>query len=130
MLISLTAFSNPNVVITGMVSDEKGNPIPLATVIIKGENKGTLADSAGKFSITTKPNNVLIFYSANTMVKEVAVGTNKVINVTLLVNKQKTAVEVIASSLSQIPKVEAMKKKLKKVTSFLKQAGQLLEASK
>jgi hypothetical protein len=130
MLLSLSSFEAPYVLVTGLITDEKGNPVPLATVIVKGKNKGVLADSAGKFSINIEPDNMLIFYSANTVVKEVTVGNNHVINVTLPLNKQKTTGDVIMSGLSQIPKVEAVRKKLSKVASFLKQAGQMLEASK
>jgi hypothetical protein len=130
MLLSMNSFSSSPALITGLVTDEKGNPVPLATIIIKGKNKGMLADSMGKFSINIEPRNVLVFYSANTIVKEVTVGTDHVINVSIPLSRQKTSGEVILSSLSKIPKAQAVRKKLSKVASFLKQAGQLLEASK
>ncbi|QEC68658.1 DUF3520 domain-containing protein [Panacibacter ginsenosidivorans] len=42
----------PSKVITGVVTDEKGNPIAGASVIIKGTKNGTATDSKGAFSIT------------------------------------------------------------------------------
>jgi hypothetical protein len=38
--------------IMGRVTDEKGEPIPAATVILKGTRTGTLANAAGEFTIT------------------------------------------------------------------------------
>ncbi|MFC4870966.1 SusC/RagA family TonB-linked outer membrane protein [Negadavirga shengliensis] len=40
-----------NIDISGTVSDENGNPIPGATVIVEGTNVGTVTDIDGKFSL-------------------------------------------------------------------------------
>src|SRR6476646_3926442 len=44
---------------TGQVKDEKGNPVPYATVKVKGSSAGVAADQNGNFSITAKPGDVL-----------------------------------------------------------------------
>src|ERR1700722_14868395 len=38
--------------VTGKVSDEKGNPVSGATVIVKGAKNGTATDTAGNFSLS------------------------------------------------------------------------------
>jgi hypothetical protein len=41
--------------ITGIVSDDKGKPLPYASISIKGTNKGTTSNSTGKYSIILTP---------------------------------------------------------------------------
>lgn len=41
--------------ISGLITDEKGNPLPYASVSIKGSNKGTNANSSGKYSFALSP---------------------------------------------------------------------------
>ena len=41
--------------ISGIVTGDKGNPLPYASVSIKGTSKGTVANSSGKYSITLSP---------------------------------------------------------------------------
>jgi hypothetical protein len=44
------------ILITGKVIDHRGNPVPYATVIIKGTKKAVAADSTGMFSINPATN--------------------------------------------------------------------------
>lgn len=55
--LSLTVFAQK---ITGVVLDEKGQPLPSATVQIEGTTKGTLADLDGKFQLEANENDVLM----------------------------------------------------------------------
>lgn len=41
--------------ISGVITDEKGNALPYASVSIKGTTKGTNSNSSGRFSITLSP---------------------------------------------------------------------------
>lgn len=45
--------------ITGKVFDEKGNPIPGATIVIHGTTQGVASDNEGKFSISVRPDDIL-----------------------------------------------------------------------
>ncbi|NCI47270.1 SusC/RagA family TonB-linked outer membrane protein [Sediminibacterium soli] len=45
--------------VTGKVTDEKGEPVPFASVVIKGKGKGTSADAAGSFSIKAQNGDVI-----------------------------------------------------------------------
>ena len=45
--------------ITGVITDEKGNPLPGASIRVKGKNKAVAADSHGAFVLTAQPDDQL-----------------------------------------------------------------------
>ena len=45
--------------VTGKVTDQQGQPVPFATVKVKGSNQGTSADADGSFTIKAKAGDVL-----------------------------------------------------------------------
>jgi TonB-linked SusC/RagA family outer membrane protein len=49
--------------ISGKVNDNSGNPIPGATVIVKGSTKGSITDANGNYSLTNVPPNAVIVFS-------------------------------------------------------------------
>ena len=51
------------IVVTGNVTDDKGNSMPGVTIIIKGTNKGTVTDANGKYSITVDDSNSTLVFS-------------------------------------------------------------------
>src|SRR5437667_5391310 len=84
MLLSALAFGQSRTV-TGQVKNEKGDPVPFATVKIKGTKKGTVADDRGLFIIEVpKTGNAgLVISSQGFENKEVAVGTSNFIEISL-----------------------------------------------
>jgi TonB-linked SusC/RagA family outer membrane protein len=46
--------------ITGKVTDDKGQPLAGASILVKGSGKGTKTDANGSFSINAEPNSTLI----------------------------------------------------------------------
>jgi TonB-linked SusC/RagA family outer membrane protein len=78
MLFHALAYAQ-NRTVTGKVRDEKGEPIPFATVTIKGTKTGTSADVNGNFSINVKDGSTLVVSSTGFQNREVAVqGQNQV----------------------------------------------------
>ncbi|MFA4871089.1 MAG: TonB-dependent receptor [Pedobacter sp.] len=69
--------------ITGTVKDEKNQPIPGTSVIIKGTKTGVQTDVDGKFTINAQPGQVLVFSSIGSESKEWTVGSAKVANIIL-----------------------------------------------
>ena len=47
--------------VTGVVTDEAGNPMPGVTILVKGTNTGTVADIDGKYSINAAIGSTLEF---------------------------------------------------------------------
>lgn len=75
MLSSILAFSQTRVV-TGTVTDDQGNPVPFATVRVRGANTGTSADATGSYSIRAKQGDVLIVSATGHQTNEITVGTS------------------------------------------------------
>src|SRR5258706_11633958 len=70
--------------ITGKVTDDKGNPIPNTSVIVKGTNTGTVSKPDGRYSLTVPKNaTALIFSSVGMATQEVRLGTQTEIDVSL-----------------------------------------------
>ena len=69
--------------ISGTVIDNSGQPIPGASVIVKGTTTGTSTDFDGKFTINASPANVLLMSYIGYATREITVGSQKTISVTL-----------------------------------------------
>lgn len=81
--IPLHSFSQSKT-ITGKVTDDSGAAVPMVTVHEKGTNNTVTANAGGEYSIQVKGKNpVLVFTSVNFQPKEIAVGKQSVIDVTL-----------------------------------------------
>jgi TonB-linked SusC/RagA family outer membrane protein len=78
MLFCALAYGQARTV-SGTVRDEKGNPIPFATVTVKGTKSGTSADANGNFSIKVQGGNALVVSSTGFQSREISVqGQNNV----------------------------------------------------
>jgi TonB-dependent starch-binding outer membrane protein SusC len=70
--------------ISGTVTDDTGGPLPGVNVIEKGTSNGTSTDADGKYSLNvTDVNSVLVFTFIGFVTKEVPVGSETVVNVSL-----------------------------------------------
>ena len=69
--------------VKGKVSDETGNPLPGASIIIKGLTNGVSTDFDGNFAIKTSIGETLLISFIGYFTKEVKVGSQSTINVTL-----------------------------------------------
>ncbi|RZM28989.1 MAG: TonB-dependent receptor [Pedobacter sp.] len=69
--------------ITGTVKDEKNQPIPGASVMIKGTKNGVQTDVDGRFRINAQPGQVLVFSSIGSETKEWTVTSSAVANIVL-----------------------------------------------
>lgn len=83
-LVSAVAFAQGRKV-TGIVSSgEDGEPIPGATVLVKGTSVGAATDIDGKYSLTIPENGtVLVFSFIGMSTQELPVGGRTVIDVVL-----------------------------------------------
>ena len=98
------AIMMPNLIfaqskITGLVSAAKGNEIIAGvSVTVKGTSQGTLTDASGKYSISALSNSTLVFSFIGFVKKEVSIGSQSVINVSL--SEETTALdEVVVTAL-------------------------------
>ncbi|SDE47894.1 TonB-linked outer membrane protein, SusC/RagA family [Mucilaginibacter pineti] len=82
LLMCTAAFAQGNK-ITGVVSDEKGLPLPGVSVLLKGTQNGTVTDVNGKFNINATATQTLVFTFLGYTPKEVLVGDQTTINISM-----------------------------------------------
>lgn len=97
MLISALAFGQ-NRTISGTVTDEKGDPLPGASVRIKSTRTGVAADNNGQFRIQAKTGDVLVVSGAGLKETEATIGAGNTI--TIAVTREViSGTEVVVTSL-------------------------------
>ncbi|MDD4108764.1 MAG: SusC/RagA family TonB-linked outer membrane protein, partial [Prolixibacteraceae bacterium] len=70
--------------VSGKVTDERNQPLPGVTVIIKGTTQGTVTDIDGVYSISNVPAQAtLVFSFVGMRTQEITVGNQTTINITL-----------------------------------------------
>ena len=70
-------------VVTGSVKDDTGQFLPGVSVVVKGTTNGTVTDADGKFSLSVGKNVTLVFSFVGLESKEVAVGNQSKIDISL-----------------------------------------------
>src|ERR1700743_497401 len=102
ILIQLLCYqlSSAQSLVTGVVKDDNGTTIPSVTIQVKGTNVLTSADVNGAFSISAKSTDVLQFRFVGYQTKEVLVGNQTKLNVTLQ-SETKDLNEVIVTGYSK-----------------------------
>jgi TonB-linked SusC/RagA family outer membrane protein len=70
--------------ITGkVISDDDKTPLAGVSVVIKGKTGGTSTDINGNFSLSASTGDVLVFTSVGSLMQEMTVGSDGIINVSL-----------------------------------------------
>lgn len=77
-------YMQQGITITGTITDDFGEPLPGAAIIVKGTSTGMVSDANGKYSISV-PNSdaILVFSFIGFSSKEIPVRNQTVINITL-----------------------------------------------
>jgi iron complex outermembrane receptor protein len=85
LLFVLIAFHpSDDFVVTGTIYDDKGQPIPYATVVEKNTKNATRTDSVGHFYLTVKTQKaVLVVTAVGYSTKEIRVEGKQVVSVKL-----------------------------------------------
>lgn len=84
-MLSVQVFSQEKN-ISGTVVDETGQPLLGVTILIKGVAKGTVTDFDGGYTLNAKTGDILVFSFLGTETKEITVGNQNTVNVTLINN--------------------------------------------
>ena len=86
LLLFFTVISYCSVaqaVVSGVVNDENGEPLPGVTVIEKGTQNGTITDVEGKYSVRVDVGATLIFSFVGYAVEEIPVNGQSTINLSM-----------------------------------------------
>ncbi|SOE22900.1 TonB-linked outer membrane protein, SusC/RagA family [Spirosomataceae bacterium TFI 002] len=90
------SLSPLEVKLTGKVTDENSEPIPGASVVIKGTNKGTITDLNGSFNLTAANSNVTLIISyIGYISQEIDLTGRSIINVQLVPSNEQLSEVVV-----------------------------------
>lgn len=94
-LLLFTIFANAqNISVKGRITNESGQGVSGASILVKGSNSGTSADENGNFEISATANSTLVVSAINFTPQEVKVNNRPIVNVSL-VSLEKSESEVI-----------------------------------
>lgn len=83
----LASTSAEDLLITGKVTDEKGEELPGVSILLKGTQRGTTTDNSGAFQLAVPDRSaVLVFSYVGYVSQEIPVGTQSALAVKLLTN--------------------------------------------
>jgi TonB-linked SusC/RagA family outer membrane protein len=84
LLFSLWSFGQ-NLTIQGSAKDEKGNPIPGVTVLVKGTTVGTVTDESGNYSLAVpSTSKALVFSFVGMAPQEIEIGDKTQVDVVMV----------------------------------------------
>ncbi|MBS1604900.1 MAG: TonB-dependent receptor plug domain-containing protein, partial [Bacteroidetes bacterium] len=99
VLSSVLVFAQTKV-LTGRITDDKGQPVPFATIKVKSTKSGVSADGDGNFTIKAKTGDLLEISGTGVSAKEVTVGESLRLNITLE-RRNAAMTEVVVTALGQ-----------------------------
>ncbi len=82
-ITSIIAEATQQTPVKGVVTDEGQLPLPGVSIVIKGTTRGTQTDFDGNYQIVAEEGDVLVFSYIGMETRNVKVGQNKTINITL-----------------------------------------------
>lgn len=97
MLFSALAFGQSRT-ISGTVTNDKNEPVPGASVVIKGTKTGSIADNQGQFRILAKTGDVLLATSTGYELAEITVGSSSTVELKMKTISI-TGTEVVVTAL-------------------------------
>src|SRR6202012_5583993 len=102
ILIQLLCYhlANAQSQVSGVVKDETGGPLPSVIIQVKGKSVTTTTDVNGKFTISAASSDVLQFRFMGYQAKEVKVGSQTTLNVSLQPDSKDLS-EVIVTGYSK-----------------------------
>lgn len=115
VLLVLSVFSQVKT-ITGKVINEKGEPIPYATIKIRGKKSGVSADENGNYSIQVNAGDVLLVSSTNIRSKEITVGGSNVLNIEV-VEQNSNLEEVVVTAMGITRRTKALGYSVQQINS-------------
>ncbi|UII19901.1 SusC/RagA family TonB-linked outer membrane protein [Fulvivirga ligni] len=95
LLMSIATISFAQNPITGKITDESGAALPGASVLIKDSSKGTVTDINGNYTLTANSSDILIVSFIGYKAREIAVGSQTSINVSLSLDTQQLTEVVV-----------------------------------
>src|SRR5690242_14221407 len=77
------SYAQNTITVRGEVKNESGQPVPSASVVVKGQSKGVACDETGHFQINAPARGVLVISSVGFNPREVPVKGQTVLSIML-----------------------------------------------
>ncbi len=77
------AFGQNRTITGKVIAEEDGSDLPGVSILVKGSGSGTSTDAEGQYTISVPANAVLVYSFVGFISREVPVGTNSIVDVTL-----------------------------------------------
>lgn len=100
---SIVSVSKVDVEIRGTVTEENGDPIPGATILVEGSNTGTATDIDGNFSLDVDEGSVLLISFIGYKSQRITVGNQSSLSITLM-EDQSSLEEVVVVGYGAVRK--------------------------
>lgn len=99
--IGLEVFTTEDVEINGKITDENGQGLPGASVVVKGTSKGTTTDIEGNFNLITSDQAILAISFVGYITQEIAIGGRSTIDTQLVLDAEQLDEVVVVGYGSQ-----------------------------
>ena len=96
LLLTVAAWSQA-VKVTGQVKNVQGEPVPFATVTVKGTSDAVSADQNGTFTITAPKGSTLVITAASFQTQETTIGNQA--NIPVILVGESNLQEVVVTAL-------------------------------
>ncbi|NUQ25035.1 MAG: SusC/RagA family TonB-linked outer membrane protein [Saprospiraceae bacterium] len=83
LVLGVMGFAMAQRTISGTVTDEKGEPLIGASILVKGTTSGTVTDVDGKYSLQAPAEGMLVVSYTGFTTKEVALGPSNAVDIAL-----------------------------------------------
>lgn len=93
--------ARPTQVVTGRITDDKGEGLPGVTVLVKGTTTGTSTGATGDFSLDVPDGATLVISSVGYVTQEIAVAGRTSLNVSLATDNKQLNEVVVLGYVSQ-----------------------------
>jgi Ca-activated chloride channel homolog len=99
IFFGIAAFTTlNNKTITGKITDEKGNPVSFASVVVKGTKTGASADGNGEYKISvTEKASTLTYAAVGYDMQEVSINNRTIINIVLKASSKELSEVVVVA---------------------------------
>jgi TonB-linked SusC/RagA family outer membrane protein len=105
LILSSNVFAQGgNKTVKGTVTNDKGEPLVAASVVVKGTSNGTTTDSRGGFAIDAPENATLVISSVGYQPQEITVKGDKAFAVRLIENAANSLDEVVVVGYGSVKK--------------------------
>ncbi len=97
-LLLFTIVANSQGKISGTVRDQNGDPVPFATINVKGTKQSVAADGNANFTITAKPGDVLTISAVGLQPSDVTIGASSTVAAVMTRTNGSTISDVVVTT--------------------------------